>query len=661
MSIDRRAILAAIALVAMALGTAMARGGVAAAPQRPLLGAIFQDHAVLQRDKPIPVWGDARPGDQVTVSLNAVTIRTRANASGHWRLALPALPAGGPYSLSARTQAGVSQSVSDLLVGDVWLCSGQSNMELPVSSSLNASSEIAGATSNFIRVLTVAHANSPTALEDFAAPVAWRAAEPAVIRDFSAACYYFARELQKTVAVPMGLIHSSWGGSSIESWLSEAELRALGRFDERLDLLRLYARDSSAGNQGLAKMWEGWWHAHAPAGSAPWKAVSEESMNWREVPEPMRDWKTWGVRELTNHDGMVWFRRSIFLTSEQAAGAAALSLGAIDEVDETWVNERAVGNTFGWGTERTYQLPAAILHAGENSIVVNVLSTWDAGGMYGPKDHMALHFADGRSLPLGGDWRYQFVPESMGYPPRAPWESIGGLTSLYNAMIAPIGPYGLRGVLWYQGESNAGSAGQYQQLLAALMTDWRRAFAADLPFLIVELPNFGAPPAAPVASDWASLREAQRRAAADDRHAALVVTIDVGDRHELHPPNKQEIGRRLARAARHLVYGEALSPSGPSPVKARRRPDGIAVAFTDFDGSLVAYSANEPIGFELCGETQPTCRFVGAMLQAGGVVLLDASHVDTPTRVRFCWGDAPVCNLYDQSGLPAGPFELEIQ
>jgi sialate O-acetylesterase len=648
-------------LAAIALGAAPARGGVAAAAQRPLLSAIFQDHAVLQRDKPIPVWGDARPGDQVTVSLNAATIRTRANASGHWRLALPAMPAGGPYSLNVRTQAGVNQSVSDLLVGDVWLCSGQSNMELPVSGTLNASSEIAGATSNLIRVLTVAHANSPKVLEDFAAPVAWRAAEPAVIRDFSAACYYFARELQKTVAVPMGLIHSSWGGSSIETWLSEAGLRALGRFDERLDLLRLYARDSSAGNQSLAKLWEDWWHARAPAGSAPWKAVADDSMNWRNVPEPMRDWKTWGVSELTNHDGMVWFRRNIFLTSEQAAGAAALSLGAIDEVDETWVNERAVGNTFGWGTERTYQLPAGVLHAGENSIVINVLSTWDAGGMYGPKDHMALHFADGSSLPLGGDWRYQFVPESMGYPPRAPWESIGGLTSLYNAMIAPLGPYGLRGVLWYQGESNAGSAGQYPQLLAALMTDWRREFAADLPFLIVELPNFGAPAAAPAASDWASLREAQRRTVANDPHAALVVTIDVGDRHELHPPNKQEVGRRLARAARHLVYGEGLSPSGPSPLKARRRPDGIAVAFTDFDGRLVAYSANEPIGFELCGETQATCRFVGATLQADGMVLLDASHVDAPTRVRFCWGDAPVCNLYDQSGLPAGPFELEIQ
>jgi sialate O-acetylesterase len=530
-----------------------------------------------------------------------------------------------------------------------------------VSGTLNAEREIAASANNLIRVLTVAHADSPTALKDFAAPVAWAAAEPSVIRGFSAACYYFARELQKTVAVPMGLIHSSWGGSSIETWFSEAGLRVLGGFDERLDLLRIYARDPTAGNQSLADMWEGWWRAHAPAASEPWKNAVPDAMNWHEVPEPMRDWKTWGVRELANHDGMVWFRRSVSLTAGQAAGTASLSLGAIDEVDETWVNERAIGNSFGWGTPRTYPLPAGVLHAGENSIVVNVLSTWDAGGMYGPKDEMALRFADGSSVPLGGDWRYQFVPESMGYPPRAPWESIGGLTSLHNAMIAPVAPYGLRGVLWYQGESNAGSAGQYQKLLTGLMHDWRREFGADLPFLVVELPDFGAPPAAPAASDWASLREAQRRAVAGDSHAALAVTIDVGERSELHPPNKQEIGRRLARAARHLIYGEGVSPSGPRPVAARRGPTGIAVEFADVEGKLITYSANKPIGFELCGTNQASCRFTDAALQSDREVLLDSGHEAAPTRVRFCWGDGPVCNLYDQSGLPAGPFELEIR
>ncbi len=280
--------------------------------------------------------------------------------------------------------------------------------------------------------------------------------------------------------------------------------------------------------------------------------------------------------------------------------------------------------------------------------------------MYGPPEHMALRCADGSSVALGGQWRYQFVADSVGYPPRSPWESIGGLSSLHNAMIAPLEPYGLRGVLWYQGESNVGNAAQYQQLLTALKDDWRRKFSSALPFLIVELPNFGTPAAAPLASDWASLREAQRRAAADDPLAALAVTIDIGDRKELHPPNKQEVGRRLSRAARHLVYGERISASGPTAAAARREQDRIIVTFANVEETLVAYSAAAPIGFELCGAAQASCRFVNAKLQPAAVVL-DAGDAAAATRVRFCWGDAPVCNLYDRSGLPAGPFELQIQ
>jgi sialate O-acetylesterase len=655
MNIDWRRALASLALSALTLSRVAA-----AQTPRSLLDMMFQDHAVLQRDRPIPIWGETRPGEQVTVSINANTVHARADASGHWRSLLPAMPAGGPYSLSVRTRSGADQTISDLLVGDVWLCSGQSNMELPVSSALNALNEIKESSNPSIRILNVPHAVSPTPLEQFASPVAWAKATPAAIRDFSAVCYYFARELQKSVSVPQGLIHAAWGGSNIEAWIGDAGLRALGGFDERLALLRLYAHDPDAGNQALADMWESWWRTHAPAGSEPWKTAAGDTTDWRKVPQPMRDWKTWGVPELAKHDGMVWFRRTVTLTAEQAAGAAQLSLGAIDEVDETWVNERPIGNSFGWGTDRTYPVPAGVLHAGANTIVVNVLSVWDAGGMYGPPDQMALRCVDGSSAPLGGEWRYQFVPESMGYPPRAPWQSIGGLTSMHNAMIAPVAPYGLRGVLWYQGESNTDAADRYQALLEALMSDWRSKFGAALPFLIVELPNFGTPPTAPVTSGWASLREAQRRAVADDSHAALTVTIDIGDAHELHPPNKQEVGRRLARAARHLVYDESLTASGPIPLDARRESQHVIVTFTDVDGALVTYSATRPIGFELCGGAQSTCRFVDGVIQDNRVIL-DTADIAAATRVRFCWGDAPVCNLYDRSGLPAGPFEIAVR
>jgi sialate O-acetylesterase len=248
----------------------------------------------------------------------------------------------------------------------------------------------------------------------------------------------------------------------------------------------------------------------------------------------------------------------------------------------------------------------------------------------------------------------------MGFPPRAPWQSVGGVTSIYNAMVAPLGAFGLRGVLWYQGESNVEDAAQYQTLLSALMGDWRRQFSANLPYLIVELPNFGATPAAPTASGWANLREAQRRAVLNDPHAALAVTIDVGEARQLHPPDKQSVGLRLARGARHLIYGEAVSASGPVPRAAVRDGTHVAVGFEGVEGALVALSSNRPTAFELCAAEQSSCRFVDAALESDRVSL-DAAAIKNATRVRFCWGDAPICNLYDQSGLPAGPFEIAIQ
>lgn len=634
-----------------------------AAQSRPLFDEMFQDHAVLQRERAIPVWGETTPGEELTIFLSAADgmrsaeVHALADAVGHWQARLSARPAGGPYTLTARTRGGIEQSVADVLLGDVWLCSGQSNMEFPVENSLSAAREIAASGSDRIRLLSVAHAAHPTPLEHFADPVTWTAADPNSIRGFSAACYYFARDLQKSVHVPMGLIEASWGGSRIEPWISAAALRAVGGLDVGLDLLDVYAADARAGNDSMGALWERWWRSRAPAGSSPWQTKPQG--DWRAVPEPMRDWKTWGVAELANHDGMVWFRHSVTLTKAQAASAAQLSIGAIDEVDETWVDGRPLANSFGYGTERTYALPQGWLHAGDNSIVINVLSTWDAGGMYGPPEHRALRFADGSSVPLGGQWRYQFVPETMGLPPSAPWESVSGLSTIYNAMIAPLLPYGLRGVVWYQGESNVGEAGHYQSLLEGLMADWRKRFAADLPFLIVELPNFGMPSAFAAASPWANLREAQRRAVAADDNAALVVTIDVGEASELHPPNKQAVGARLARAARHLIYGAPVSPSGPRVRDARRTGGAILVGLDDVEGQLLTYSASRPIGFELCNEAKDSCHFVDAALSGREIRIEPADPA--ATRVRFCWGDAPVCNLYDKSGLPAGPFEVAIE
>ena len=648
----RRAIAAVVVAMAAAAGAADAQPALS-------LGPLFQDHAVLQRDRPIPVWGTTGPGDEVTVSVAGSQATARADASGRWTVTLPAMAAGGPHGLEVRTTSGATMTLSDILVGDVFLCSGQSNMEFGVAQSRGGEFVATRSANDRIRLLTIAHAAASQPAAAFEKAPAWQSAGPQSLRTFSAACYFFGRDVHEAQHVPVGLVSAAWGGSAIEPWIGEGGLRAIGGFDDRLDMLNIFARDEEKANQSYGRLWEDWWRHRGASAGEPWKPESPGS--WNDVPG-LRNWKTWGVPELASHDGMVWFRRSFSLTAGQAAQPATLSLGGIDEVDQTWVNGRVIRNTFGWGTPRTYRLPAGTLRAGENVVIVNVLSTWDAGGLVGPADALALTLEDGTKVPLADGWRYRAVPLAMGRAPRAPWEPISGLTTMYNAMIAPIGPYGVRAVAWYQGETNADDPAGYERLLGGLMSSWRSQFGADLPFLIVQLPNFGPVPTKPTEANWSDIREAQRRAVAADGHAALVVTIDIGERADIHPINKRDVGRRLARAARHVVYGEDMAPSGPVPLSAHREPAGVVVTFGDVEGSLVSYSSSQAIGFEVCGAVPDSCRFVAGGVDGTRVVLaVSASPAPTPTRVRFCWGPSPLCNLSDGSGLPVGPFEIPIR
>ena len=664
------------ALVGAVVRTSVSVAEAVVPPAPPgLLNELFRDHAVLQRDKPIAVWGQAAAGEMVTLSLQATpsgqaisSAHAPADAAGHWHAVLPPMSAGGPFVLTAQGSSGTRQSASDVVLGDVFLCSGQSNMEMSVLRSGNSDAEIRDSTNNTIRLLSVDHDISPTPLANFRNPVAWKSAAPETVPAWSAVCFFFARELQASGAangthVPIGLLQSAWGGANIRPWMSAAALQAQGGYESELSLLSLYARDPHAAQSEFAQQWEQWWRGktHARRGAEPWSTRAVGASNeWRTAPAGLGDWRHWGVAELASFTGLVWYRTHVTLTAAQAKSATTLSLGAINQVDETWVNGHALGNTFGYETERTYAVPPGLLHAGDNVLVVNVLTTWGAGGLLGDGSKRALHLAGGESIPLDGVWQYRIVPSDIGSPPRTPWESVGGLSTMYNAMVAPLGAYGLRGVLWYQGESNTGEARSYRSLLAGLMADWRRQFGADLPFLIVQLPNFGPPSATPAESGWADVREAERLAAANDPHAGLAVTIDVGEPHNLHPTNKQDVAKRLVQAARHVIFGEPVPPSGPTAVSATRSVDGIAVEFTGIERGLVSYSHATPIGFELCGDSPGSCQFATARVEGSRVLLSVPGGGPPPARVRYCWGDSPVCTLFDGSGLPAGPFELSV-
>lgn len=645
----------AIAAALLCLGTGAAR-----AADAVLLNPLFQDHAVLQRDRVDPVWGQAKPGAEVTVSFAGHTVHARADADGRWQASLPAVPAGGPYTLTASDADGATQTIRDVLVGDVWLCAGQSNMVLQVKRTLDSRSEIQDAANDRLRMLTVDDVSSVTPLGAIPAHDHWLKTNPTNVPEFSATCYYTARELQKTVPVPMGMVVAAWGGSRIEPWMSDAALRKVGGYDPGLDLLALYAKDRPRAEQEWDRQWKAWWleRSGASEAKAPWNATSLGEPGWQHAPLEHGAWQHWGVPALANFTGMLWYRTTVKLSKAQAAQGAVLDLLA-NEIDQTWVNGHWVGTAYG-SVQRHYAVPAGVLHEGVNLIAVNVLGTYRDDGLQGPASSRVLKLADGSSLPLQ-DWQYQVVPASYGSPPNLPWQSTSGLTTLYNGMIAPLGHYGFRGALWYQGESNTGDPGNYRALLEGLRSDFRARFGAQLPFLIVQLSSFGPSPTHPVESGWADVRNIERQVAAEDPHSGLAVSVDIGERYDIHPANKQELGRRLARVARHVIYGDtALPPSGPVARSAMRAGEAVMLDFGDVTGALVAYSGDHPTGFELCGAQPDSCHYALADLHGDQITLHVPSAAGTVTRVRYCWGDSPICTLYDQAGLPAGPFEIPV-
>jgi sialate O-acetylesterase len=618
-----------------------------------LLHPMFADHAVLQRGQPIRIYGQARPGTGVKVQMGNTSATARAAAGGQWSASLPAMPAGGPYSLQV-SGGGESQQISDVLVGDVFLCTGQSNMQLSVRRAANADAEIAIANDAEVRELAVERVASPETLTRFSTPVAWKVESPQTAGDFSASCFYFARELRQHVKVPIGLVTVAWGGTRDRGWVSEASLRALGFYNDDLDMLALYRRDPQAASRRWDAAWEASWRSHAS--DQPWKA---EPLSWLVAPQGLGAWNDWpglslpdGVAEPgVGFVGQVWLSTHVSLTAAQAAQPATLELGRANEEEKSWVNGQGVGGSSQQPVAR-HPLPQGMLHAGENSITVNVFCSWRNCGLTGPASTRLLRFADGSSVALDQPWRYK--PVEAWIAPQLPWGPMHGVGLQYNGMVAPIGPYGIKAAVWYQGESNLYFAQHYQATLTAMTADWRRQFGKDLPFLIVQIPDYGPTPVQPVESLWSDVREAQRKTAEADQRAALVVTFDIGDPKVLHPTNKQEIGRRLSIAARHLIFGETLAPSGPRVAAAQRNGDAVAVSFKDVTGSLTSYNG-EPNAFELCDAA--SCRWARASLQGSQVML---ERAGTATRVRYCWGDSPVCTLSDGSGLPAGPFELPI-
>ena len=635
--------------------TALLASSASAALAAPRLDGVLTDHAVIQRGQPIALSGDAAAGETVMITLAGRSVTAKADRAGRFAAELPALDAGGPYDLTIAAQSGAAV-LHDVLIGDVYLCSGQSNMELAVSEAQDLIPDAHAPVDAGLRLLTIPKRAAATPVARLDDAVRWTVAGPTSQPAFSAACFYMAQALRRSAAVPIGAIHASWGGSRISAWMSDPALRQAGLGDQA-DLLALYARDSAAANRRAMTLWETWWRTGSgdAVGREPWQPGA--ALDWQAVPA-MTNFETWGIADLASYNGMLWYQRSVEITAEQARGPATLVLGTIDDADRTWVNGVGVGGSSLAAQSRVYALPVGTLKAGRNVITVNDDDVYAYGGMTGPADTMMLTLADGTHVPIGDGWRYTIAKRVPGNAPRSPWDDINGAGTLYNGMIAPLGPTALAGIAWYQGESDTGLPG-YETRLAAMTRGWRQQFGKPtIPLAIAQLANYGTPPIAPGESGWADVREAQRLMAQRDGHAGIAVTIDLGDPLDIHPGEKRAVGQRLARVIRPLAYA-GREPMGPSIATAARTADGgVTLTFTGVTGSLHAQASRTAISFELCGAGPGTCRYADGLAQGDRVTL--APDGKPVVRVRYAWADSPVVNLVDDAQLPVGPFEIPL-
>jgi sialate O-acetylesterase len=645
--------------LSLLLMTAHRALGAAESEGRPFLHPLFSDHAVLQRGLQLPVWGWTTPGSKVTVSMESRTATAIAEASGRWEARIGPFNAGGPYTL--KVDGPESRTVQDVLVGDVWICSGQSNMEMGIGA-CEATNDIASADFPQIRLLTMPRL---VAMEPVStASCRWLPCSPVNVTQglwggFSAAGFFFGRELYRELKIPIGLIHTSWGGTVAEAWTSLGGLKPLIDFKERLDQFNTAAAASKQGGLDFSKELETWYQRNDPGTTQAWFKADTDTSSWKTVNMP----QPWEQSGLADYDGIAWFRCEFELPADWANKKLTLRLGPIDDIDTTWMNGVKLGQQDRWDLDRVYPVPANAVIPGRNVLAIRVLDTGGGGGLVGKPEQMSIAPADdtqAKPLSLAGRWQMNAsaaLSKLPALPPRIDAGNPNVTTVLFNGMIAPLLPFAIKGAIWYQGESNAGRAWQYRSLLPAMIQDWRRHFrVGNFPFYIVQLAAFMPTNPQPRDNDWAELRDAQAWTAKNVPQCGLAVAIDIGDAADIHPKNKLDVGRRLALCALANTYGKKIEFSGPWYKAMQTKDQSIRLSFDHVDGGLVA-KGNKLTGFAIAGEDR---KFVWAdAVIEGQTVVVSSPQVTRPAAVRYAWDVNPVCNLYNQTGLPAVPFRTD--
>jgi sialate O-acetylesterase len=618
------------------------------------LPGIFGDHMVLQRSQPVPVWGWASPNEKVTVQFNGQHKETITDQRGNWHITLDPQPAGGPFDFIVKAHNKII--FHDVMVGEVWICSGQSNMEFELNSVLNADAEIQGAAYPEIRHIRIPHEVSNTPKEDIL-PAQWENCSPVTAGNFTAVGYFFAREIVRRLHVPVGLINSSWGGTMSETWTSReafensAEFKSMiaqipakdfdamvrerrSRLDQQILAVRKNINDSFPEEQ--------------------WKNPDYNSQAWPKISVAVI-WESQPLG-LADLDGTVWYRKEVILDASAAEKPVTLSLGMIDDNDITYVNGIRVGSTKSYNTTRTYQIQAGIFKPGKNIIAVRVEDTGGGGGFYGDSSAIQLKTETG-IIHLGDPWNFRIAKilnNGIGVGPN------DFPCLLYNAMIHPLIPYGIRGVIWYQGEANADRAFQYRTAFPLLITDWRQQWGeGNFPFYFVQLASFNSANGnSATGSTWAELREAQLKTLSLPA-TGMAVTIDIGESYDIHPKNKQDVGRRLAAIALNNIYGQKMEYSGPVYQSMEIRENKIVLDFTHKgSGLMVKDKYGDGRGFEIAGSDGHFYK-AKAYIRDNKVTVW-AEEVSKPQAVHYAWADdAGNANLYNVEGFPAPPFRTD--
>lgn len=623
------------------------------------LPQIFQSGMVLQRGMTMPVWGQADPSEAVTVKLNKKVCSTTADAKGYWRVDLPAMKAGGPYELTVNDQV-----LNDVWVGDVWLCSGQSNMETTVERVYpQYPDEIDAEANDRVRLFHVAYnANAHGEQADLKPAQEWQKLNKTNAWRFSAIGYFLGKHLQQEKGVAQGIIESAWGGTPIEAWIAPDTIARHYPVYHRQTLLYQnddFLRAQQQANMLADRQWQqilaqsdpGCQKSDVKSGML-WTSPSYDDSNWAEVnqyalnayPSPLA-----GRRQFI---GTIWLRQHIHISKEHAGKKAQLLLGTLYDCDFTYINGQQVGNTGYQYPPRRYQVPEGLLREGDNVITVRFINKNGIPYFVQEKPYR-LVFGKDDIQPLSEQWKLQTGAEM----PRAEGAGVSIQNQpsvLYNGMIRPIAPFAVAGVLWYQGESNTGKAREYEPMLRLLMSNWREAFQRpDLPFVIIQLANYMAFSEKPQDTGWSQVREAQRTVATNDERAELALTIDLGETVDIHPLRKKEVALRVAQCLDKLVYGKKNTVLAPQVVNYEVK-----------DGSIIL-TMDQPMQvadvkyFEVAGNDG---RFTNTTAKAEGNRIVIASPLPQPTAIRYAWKDNPIgVNAYSQAGWPLSPFQLSVK